>query len=228
MGRRTQPRKNIEVPVRIFGTDSHGQVFSEKVSTVNVSRKGAHLAAVRPDLGLDEIVGLTHGTNRAHFRVKWIGEPATPRAGHLGLLNIAPEKSLWNFPLPADAIDDYDPVAVDNRKHTRYRCQNSIEIHVQEGASFWGSVADLSLGGCYVEIPIPLELGKRLKLGIWFGQTKVWADARVAHSSPGMGVGLVFTQISDRDVDQIRSYLQGLSPFARKPRRADAPPQRRL
>jgi hypothetical protein len=219
MGRRSQPRNNNAVPVRIFGTDSHGQVFSEKVSTVNVSRKGAQLAGVRPDLGLDEIVGLTYGTNRVHFRVKWIGEPGTPRAGYLGLLNIAPEKPLWDFPLPADAVDDYDPIAVDNRKHTRYRCQNSIEIHVQEGASFWGSVADLSLGGCYVEIPIPLELGKRLKVGIWFGQTKVWADARVAHRTPGMGVGLVFTQISDQDIDQIRRYLESLSPFARKPRR---------
>jgi hypothetical protein len=223
MGRRSQPRNNTVVPVRIFGTDSHGQVFSEKVSTVNVSRKGAQLAGVRPDLGLDEIVGLTHGTNRVHFRVKWIGEPGTPRAGQLGLLNIAPEKPLWDFPLPADAIDDYDPVAVDNRKHTRYRCQNSIEIHVQEGASFWGSVADLSLGGCYVEIPIPLELGKRLKVGIWFGQTKVWADARVAHRTPGMGVGLVFTQISDQDLDQIRHYLESLSPFAKKPRRVGTP-----
>jgi hypothetical protein len=223
MGRRSQPRNNTAVPVRIFGTDSHGQVFSEKVSTVNVSRKGAQLAGVRPDLGLDEIVGLTCGPNRVHFRVKWIGEPGTPRAGHLGLLNIAPEKPLWDFPLPTDAVDDYDPVAVDNRKHTRYRCQNSIEIHVQEGASFWGSVADLSLGGCYVEIPIPLELGKRLKVGIWFGQTKVWAEARVAHSSPGMGVGLVFTQISDQDLDQIRRYLESLSPFARKPRRVGTP-----
>jgi hypothetical protein len=46
--------------------------------------------------------------------------------------------------------------------------QNSVEIHVQEGVSFWGTVADLDLGGCYVEIPIPLELGKRLKVGIWF------------------------------------------------------------
>ena len=78
MGRRSQPRKPIEVPVRIFGTDSHGQVFSEKVTTVNVSRNGAELAGVRPDLGLDEIVGLTYGSNRVHFRVKWIGAAGAP------------------------------------------------------------------------------------------------------------------------------------------------------
>ncbi len=228
MGRRSQPRKEIQVPVRIFGTDSHGQIFSEKVSTVNVSRNGAEVAGVRSDLGLDEIVGLTHGSNRVHFRVKWIGQTGTARAGHLGLLNIAPDKPLWDFPLPSDAKDDYQAGVVDNRKHPRYRCQNSVEVHVQEGVSFWGTVADLSLGGCYVEIPIPLELGKRLKVGIWFGQVKAWSEARVAHRTPGLGVGLMFTQISDQDLDQIRRFLENLSPFARKPFRTAATTQKKL
>jgi len=228
MGRRSQPRKPVEVPVRIFGTDSHGQVFSEKVTTVNVSRNGAELAGVRPALGLDEIVGLTYGTNRVHFRVKWIGESGTPRAGHVGLLNIAPEKPLWDFELPADAKDDYEAASVEHRKHLRYRCQNSIEIHTPEGASFWGRVADLSLSGCYVEIPIPFELGKLLKIGIWFGQTKAWAEARVAHRTPGVGVGLIFTEISEPDLDLIRRYLETLSPFARIPFRPSAAPGKKL
>ena len=77
-------------------------------------------------------------------------------------------------------------------------------------------------------MPIPLESGTHLKVGIWFGQTKVWADARVAHSAPGMGIGLIFTQISDQDLDQIRCYLQNLSPFAKKPRHPAAAPQRKL
>ena len=218
MGRRSQPRNNNAVPVRIFGTDSHGQVFSEKVSTVNVSRKGAQLAGVRPDLGLDEIVGLTYGTNRVHFRVKWIGAPGTPKAGHIGLLNIAPQKPLWDFPLPPDAVDDFQLANVEHRIDPRFRCQNSVEVHVQ-GASFWGTVADLSLGGCYVEIPIPLELETKLRVGIWFGQTKAWADAKVTHQTPGLGVGLKFIQISDEDRDQIRRFLQSLAPFARKPLR---------
>ena len=57
--------------------------------------------------GLDEIVGLTYGNNRVHFRVKWIGERGTPNDGCLGLLNIAPEKPLWESPLAADAVDAY-------------------------------------------------------------------------------------------------------------------------
>ncbi len=216
MGRRVQPRMQIAVPVRIFGTDSRGQVFSEKALTVDVSRTGAELAEVRPELALDEIIGLTYGKNRVHFRVKWIGRAGTPRAGHVGLLNISPEKPLWDFTLPPSAVDDYQPASTELRGNPRYRCQNSIEVHVNGGASFWGTVADLSLSGCYVEMPIPLEPGTKLKVGIWFGQAKAWAQAQVAHRTPGLGIGLNFLEISEPDRDQIRRFLANLSPFAKK------------
>jgi hypothetical protein len=38
MGKRREPRKNAQVPVRIFGTDAQGKIFSEKVSTSTVSK----------------------------------------------------------------------------------------------------------------------------------------------------------------------------------------------
>jgi hypothetical protein len=59
-------------------------------------------------------------------------------------------------------------------------------------------------------------LGKKLKVGIWFGQGKAWADARVAHSIPGLGIGLKFTEISEPNLDQVRRFLETLSPLARK------------
>jgi PilZ domain len=216
MGRRCQLRKQVAVPVRIFGTDSLGRAFSEKALTVNVSRNGAELAEVRPELALDEIIGLTYGKNRVHFRVKWMGRPGTPTAGHVGLLNIAPERPLWDFPLPADAVDDYQLGNTELRLNPRFRCQNSVEVHLDSGASFWGTVADLSLSGCYVEMPIPLEPGTRVKVGIWFGQSKAWAQAQVAHRTPGSGIGLSFLEISEVDRDQIRRFLASLSPFAKK------------
>ena len=216
MGRRCQLRKQVAVPVRIFGTDSLGRAFSEKALTVNVSRNGAELAEVRPELALDEIIGLTYGKNRVHFRVKWMGRQGTPKAGHVGLLNIAPERPLWDFPLPADAVDDYQLGNTELRLNPRFRCQNSVEVHLASGASFWGTVADLSLSGCYVEMPIPLEPGTRVKVGIWFGQSKAWAQAQVAHRTPGSGIGLSFLEISESDRDQIRRFLASLSPFAKK------------
>jgi hypothetical protein len=66
-----------------------------------------------------------------------------------------------------------------------------------------------------------LELGKKLKIGIWFGETKAWAEARVTHSTPGLGVGMKFTEISELNLDPIKRFLESLSPLARKPVRSE-------
>jgi hypothetical protein len=36
---------------------------------------------------------------------------------------------------------------------------------------------------CYVEMAIPLPSGTKLKVGIWIGETKWWADYEVAYST---------------------------------------------
>lgn len=223
MGKRSEIRKDIQVPVRIFGTDSTGAVFSQKVVTINISRNGVEVAGVEANLAVNEIIGLTYGTNRVHFRVKWVGKPDTPRAGHLGLLNVSPGKPLWDFPLESSSADPYQAEVSENRKTPRYRCQNSIEIHIHNGASFWGTVADLSVAGCYAELAIPMEVGTKLRVAIWFGQAKAWAEGEVAHRTPGFGVGIRFTSISPEDSEIIRQYLSTLAPFARKPLLANPP-----
>jgi len=217
MGRRREPRKEIQAPVRVFGTDSSGQVFSEKAVTVNISQQGAELSGVQAKLNLDEIIGLSYGKNRVHFRVKWVGEPGTPKASHVGLLNISPEKPLWDFPLPSPTPDDHQPRVVEQRKHPRFKCHNSVELHTQDGASFWATISDLSVGGCYVEMANALPKGTKLKMGIWIGETKCWADCEVAYSAPGFGVGVTFNRVSEPDLARIRQFLGTLAPSSKKP-----------
>jgi hypothetical protein len=217
MGRRREPRKEIQAQVRIFGTNSSGQTFSEKAVTVNVSHQGVELSGVQPQLKLDEIIGLTYGTNRVHFRVKWIGEPDTPKAGHVGLLNTSPEKPLWDFPLPPPAPDNHQAKFAETRKHPRFKCHNSVEIHTQAGASFWATIADLSVGGCYIEMTIPLPKETKVKVGIWIGETKCWVDGEVTYSTPGFGTGVKFSKVSELDIERIQQYLATLTRFAKKP-----------
>jgi len=217
MGRRRDPRKEEQVPVRIFGTSSSGQVFSEKAVTVNISQQGVELSGVKPALNLDEIVGLTYGKNRVHFRVKWVGKPGTPKAGHVGMVNISPEKPLWDFPLPKATPDNYKVEHAEGRKHARFKCHNSVELHSQGGPSFWATIADLSVAGCYIEMAIPLPPGSAVRVGLWIGETKVWAESEVAYSTPGFGIGVKFVRISEDDVERIRKFLGTLGPFAKKP-----------
>jgi hypothetical protein len=216
MGKRRQFRNEIQLPVRIFGTDSSGRVFSEKAVTVNVSQLGAELSGVKPQLNLDEIIGLTYGTNRVHFRVKWVGKLGTSQSGHVGLLNISPEKPLWDIPLPVSTPDKYQRQATEGRQHPRFRCNNSVELHTENGANFWATIADLSVGGCYVEMAIPLPPGSRVNVGIWIGETKVWADCEVAYSTPGSGIGVKFIRVSEADLDRIRQFVESLAPMAKR------------
>jgi len=218
MGRRREPRKEVQVPVRIFGTDSSGHVFSAKAVTTNVSQQGVELSGVEAQLKVDDIIGLSHGPNKVHFRVKWVGRPGTAQAGHAGLLNTSPEKPLWDFPLPPPVPDNHQPQVGQQRKTPRIKCNNSVELHTPDGRTFWAKIADLSLGGCYVEMAIPLQTGAKVKVGIWIGEEKAWADCEVAYSTPGLGGGLRFIKISESDLERIRQFLAPLSPFARKPK----------
>src|SRR5262249_28064203 len=157
----------IRVPVRIFGTDSGGQIFSEKVFTVNVSRGGAELSGVQAQLKMEEIIGLTYGTVKGHFRIKWVGENGTPRSGHVGLLNLSPEKVLWDFPLPAPAIDGSPRDMHDRRKFPRFKCTTSVEIYPSgQNSPIRVRTADLSLGGCFVEMPNPIPKGADLNIAL--------------------------------------------------------------
>jgi hypothetical protein len=217
MGKRREPRKEIQLPVRIFGTDSSGKMFSENAFTVNVGQNGVELSGVRPDINLDETVGVSYGANRGRFKVRWVGKAGTSKAGHLGLLNISPEKAFWDFPLPVAAKDDYQPPASQLRKYHRIKCHNSVALHTPDGASFWGTVADLSVAGCYVEMAIPLAPGSKVSLSIWIGESKVWVDGEVAFSTPGMGIGVKFNRASEQDLERIREYLAPLSYLAKKP-----------
>lgn len=212
MGKRKEPRKDIKVPVRIFGTDSGGRIFSEKVFTVNVSRHGVELEGVQSQLKPEEIIGITYGQTKAHFRVKWAGQPNTPKANRLGLLNLSPEKAFWDFPLPGSAEVDTWRDSRDRRAHPRLKCVNSVELYPNEQSSpMRARSLDLSLGGCFVEMPNPLPKGTRLKIGLWLKDTKLWIHGKVITSTPGFGIGVQFTEIADQDKEELRRYLQSMS-----------------
>jgi PilZ domain len=206
MGKRREPRKEIRVPVRIFGTDSSGEIFSEKVFTVNVSQQGVELSGVRARPSVDEIIGLTYGTTKAHFRVKWVGQLGSAMAGRMGLLNLSPEKSLWDFPLPPPGFDVSVRDARDRRASPRLKCASSVEVYVTgETAPIRSRTSDLSLGGCFLEMPNPLPKGTQIRIALWVKEFKLWAGAQVVTSTPGFGIGVKFTEMTNQDRNELKT-----------------------
>jgi len=211
MGKRREPRKEIKVPVRIFGTDGEGKIFSEKVLTANVSKQGVQLSGVQAQPKIDEIIGLTYGTIKSHFRVKWVGQRGTPEAGHLGLLNLSPEKTFWDFPLPSPAMDNSVLNTRERRAHPRLKCANSVEVYpAGQTIPIRSRTSDLSVGGCFLEMPNPLPAGAQIKLALWIKDFKIWVNGQVVTSTPGFGIGVKFTELAEGDRNQLKQFLESM------------------
>lgn len=215
MGKRREPRKAMQVPVRIFGTDVSGKIFSENVTTASVSNNGVRLDGVRAQVQVDEIVGLTYGNNKVHFRVKWVGVPGTPTEGAVGLVNLTPERPMWDFPLPHPVFDNFrEESRGDRRTSPRVKCAVSIELKAEGEPTMWGKASDLSTGGCFVEMPIPLKVATKFEIVLWLSGTKLKAQAAVASSAPGYGIGVRFIDLSPQDKELLRSFMSTISPEA--------------
>jgi len=213
VGNRREPRKIVAVQVRVFGTDREGKVFSESVQTIDVSRGGVKLAGLKANVALDEIIGLTYGKNKVHFRVKWAGTPGTSGAGTMGLVNLNPEKPLWDFALPTGDIDGFlQQRNADRRRWPRVKCSISVEIRAAGQPVIWGKASDLSQGGCFVEMAIPLPAARDFDIALWLRETKLPLKGRVVSVAPGFGNGVSFVNTSSESQDLLRRFVENITP----------------
>jgi hypothetical protein len=211
MGQRREPRKPIAVPVRIVGTDSEGKIFSENVTTVDVSQNGVRLGGVRARVKADELIGATYGKNKVHFRVKWAGEPGSAKDGQMGLLNVTPERPFWDFPVPPAAMDDFRFADKDRRQFARVKCSISAELHPVGQPVIRGKVSDVSLGGCFVEMSVPLPMQAQFEIVLWLGESKLRLKGEVVTTSPGFGISVHFINLSSEDQELLRIHVQTLT-----------------
>jgi hypothetical protein len=212
MGKRSEPRKPVQVQVRIFGTDDKGRVFSECVATVDVSRSGAKLAGVKAAVKVDEIIGLSYGRNKVHFRVKWTGKLGTPSEGQIGLLNLSPERPLWDFPLPVSISDNFQAQTLgERRRWVRVKCEVPVELQPDGSTKMYGRASDLGAGGCFVEMPIPLARDAKFGIALWIGENKLRLKGEVASCAPGFGIGVRFVEVSPQDREFLERHIPSLA-----------------
>ncbi|MGO9088381.1 MAG: PilZ domain-containing protein [Candidatus Sulfotelmatobacter sp.] len=92
------------------------------------------------------------------------------------------------------------PIAV----QTELRVQgNLMPIRVE--------TADISLGGCYVEMALTLAVGTPLSIVLWLGQEKLAVDGRVATCHPQFGNGIEFTGICSDAQQRLQRFLESAS-----------------
>lgn len=249
MGKRREPRKPAQVPVRVLGTDAAGRPFAEKLDTLDVSRSGLRLRGLSVTLKLGDTVSVSYKDQKARYRVQWVAAATPTAAGasrwDAGLQNPSPERQIFDFPLPEPILDNYaglsshglrsgpiggrpgaeagggsgnaggeDVPKGERRALPRLRCSASIELHpLGQAAPIMAGIADLSLGGCFVDMPMPLPIGTRLKVVLWLDAVKVQTPAEVSNSRPGFGIGLHFRDLPPDEQAKLQAYLAKIPRF---------------
>lgn len=101
--------------------------------------------------------------------------------------------------------------ARDRRASPRLKCANSVEVYpTGETAPIRSRTSDLSLGGCFLEMPNPLPKGTHLRIALWVQEFKLWANGEVVTSTPGFGIGVKFTEMTEQDRNQLKEFLEGM------------------
>lgn len=75
----------MRLPATVWGTDTSGKPFVERAHTVDISSMGARLEGLTRSVVPGVVLGVQHGAAAARFRVLWVGEPGSARAGQVGI-----------------------------------------------------------------------------------------------------------------------------------------------
>ncbi|HWZ45459.1 MAG TPA: PilZ domain-containing protein [Candidatus Saccharimonadales bacterium] len=84
-------------------------------------------------------------------------------------------------------------IHLERRKHPRYCCEVGVQVRTESSTNgYWGALADVSLGGCYVNTFSPLPSGTSVALKLQSHDIEINLSGSVATSHPGVGMGIQF------------------------------------
>jgi hypothetical protein len=101
LGKRRDPRIDTALPVLLAGVDINGRPLSQRVMTVNISRRGALLEGIHGELKFGDKISLTRGGKKEEFRVAWVRDADTPEGARIGVSAVDQNTTFWDSVLEA-------------------------------------------------------------------------------------------------------------------------------
>ncbi|HEX6905348.1 MAG TPA: PilZ domain-containing protein [Terriglobales bacterium] len=216
----TEQRLEIEgLPVKVWGMSADGRPFVANLLAHEVSYRGARLDGITCKLAIGETIAVQYGSQKGRFRVVWIADPESEKAGQVGIRSLEDvciwEAELAYFSLESSS-DNSDPLAAarrDRRQYPRFRCPGNVQVSRAESAQHvWAKLGDLSLGGCYIDTPVPEAVGSKLRLVVHIQENKISATGEVRTCVPALGMGVQFTSFESGSRELLKQVIDRLSP----------------
>jgi len=105
----------------------------------------------------------------------------------------------------------------ERRRFPRYPCDTGVRIHPEKGnAGYWGTLSDISIGGCYVYTFSPLSVGQMITVIIKANDAEINVTGKTVSSHPGVGMGIAFSGFLHQEGEtRLKAYIDFL---AKQPR----------
>jgi PilZ domain len=215
----SEPRVDVDLPVRVFGVDADDHAFSQIAHALNISNHGAKIAGVKARLRTGDVIGVHFGDKKARCRVIWVVEARAVETIEVGVkvvegqpcpwqTEIEAQRSAGTVPIPRTA-----PAANDKRRFPRQRV--SLQIEIQDGqasdAPMRTQTADIAGGGCYIETMVPFSVGKCLTITFWLNSERVHTTAIVRTSDRGVGMGIEFIGLDEAIQKRLQQHVESIA-----------------
>lgn len=106
----------------------------------------------------------------------------------------------------------------ERRRSPRFRCTGSVAL-TPEGTEvrMWGTLTDISLRGCYVEMSSTLPVDTKVILVMDAMGIRIRAKGIVRISYPGLGMGVLMTELAPEQRELLDQLLGNLAQAAPSP-----------
>jgi uncharacterized phage infection (PIP) family protein YhgE len=101
--KRRDLRLEVALPVIVITNDAKGHPVEQEATILDVSRYGALLQGVKGQIRRGMTISLSRMKRQQKFRVAWVGEAGSLKAGQIGLSAVDPPTSFWDDVLMAGA-----------------------------------------------------------------------------------------------------------------------------
>lgn len=175
-----------KMQISVWGMDANNRAFVDTMTTVHLAQKAAEVDTQR-QLKVGEILGA--GANGMKSRVRVASSKLVSKDTYRVQLEDLGKACMWEKELASP-----DPLAEEKkerRKHQRWPVRGTAILHNRDRtSSSRARLADISLGGFYVETLAPLPAGATAEITLDCKDVVIDTRVRVCTSHPSIGMGV--------------------------------------
>lgn len=142
----------------------------------------------------------------------------TDGASYLRRLKAQPGEEVPGTPAsaaPATVAAQNSFPGKDRRRSPRFKCAGSAEFTAQDSnVRMWGTLTDISLRGCYVEMSTTFPVDTKVELVLEALGIRFRSQGTVRISYPFLGMGILFKEIAPDQRALLEQLLAALSKIA--------------